>query len=269
MRADDVMPVQILRHGAYICLDTSAHAEALASADVPGLAGRLGLANEFGSMGGNPPAAIAYLKHARSVPGQITDLGLLTAGAVVHVAAATPEPVADFLAGFASLLPGLSPRILAGVMPMPVYSSAQMFNYAYAHRVLQQPAAVMPNALLIPMSKARQWWEKDWLERHTYFLPRYDDDGRMRSQGHALAGEPGIACLLRRTYKSQELPAGAGDYDFVNYFECSDADVSVLESVCAALRDVSRNPEWKYVREGPTWHGRRTGTWQELFAAQR
>jgi len=80
-----------------------------------------------------------------------------------------------------------------------------------------------------------------------------------------IAGEPGIACLLRRTYKGQELPAGAGDYDFVNYFECSDADVSVLESVCAALRDVSGNPEWKYVREGPTWHGRRTGTWQELF----
>jgi hypothetical protein len=131
--------------------------------------------------------------------------------------------------------------------------------------VLQQSAAVTPNAFLIPVSKSRQWWEKDWLERHTYFLPRYDDDGRMRSQGHALAGEPGIACLLRRTYKSQELPAGAGDYDFVSYFECSDADVGVLESVCAALRDVSRNPEWKYVREGPTWHGRRTGTWQELF----
>ena len=35
--------------------------------------------------------------------------------------------------------------------------------------------------------------------------------------------------------------------------------------VCAALRDVARNPEWRFVREGPTWHGRRVATWPELF----
>ena len=31
----------------------------------------------------------------------------------------------------------------------------------------------------------------------------------------------------------------------------------VFHQVCAALRDVERNPEWQFVREGPTWHGRR------------
>jgi hypothetical protein len=35
--------------------------------------------------------------------------------------------------------------------------------------------------------------------------------------------------------------------------------------VCAALRDVKRNPEWEFVREGPCWHGRRVATWPELF----
>jgi len=28
---------------------------------------------------------------------------------------------------------------------------------------------------------------------------------------------------------------------------------------------VTKNPEWEFVREGPTWHGRRVATWPELF----
>jgi len=28
---------------------------------------------------------------------------------------------------------------------------------------------------------------------------------------------------------------------------------------------VTRNPEWSFVREGPTWHGRRVATWPELL----
>jgi hypothetical protein len=85
-------------------------------------------------------------------------------------------------------------------------------------------------------------------------------------EGHALAAEAGIACLLRRTYKNTAEPAPAGAYDFINYFECADADVPTFHQVCAALRDVGRNPEWKFVREGPTWHGRRVATWEALFA---
>lgn len=104
------------------------------------------------------------------------------------------------------------------------------------------------------------------MERHTYFLPRYDDAGKMQSQGHALAAAPGIACLLRRTYKSLAEPAADGDFDFIGYFECADADVPVFHDVCNALRDVARNPEWVFVREGPTWHGLRTATWTGLFS---
>jgi hypothetical protein len=32
------------------------------------------------------------------------------------------------------------------------------------------------------------------------------------------------------------------------------------------LRDVEKNPEWSFVREGPTWQGRRVAAWHELFA---
>jgi hypothetical protein len=124
----------------------------------------------------------------------------------------------------------------------------------------------MPNAFLVPMSKTAEWWRKDWMERHTYFLPRYDDQGRMLNEGHALATEAGIAHLLRRTYRHASEPAPSGEYDFITYFECSDAGVPVFHQVCAALRDVKRNPEWQFVREGPTWHGRRVASWAALFA---
>jgi hypothetical protein len=50
-------------------------------------------------------------------------------------------------------------------------------------------------------------------------------------------------------------PAPDDAYDFLTYFECADADVPTFHAVCAALRDVTRNPEWRFVREGPTWHG--------------
>ncbi|HEX7787136.1 MAG TPA: hypothetical protein VF653_13035, partial [Methylomirabilota bacterium] len=120
-------------------------------------------------------------------------------------------------------------------------------------------------AFFVPMSKTAEWWRKNWMERHTYFLPRYDDAGRMVNEGHALATEAGIACLLRRTYKSQTQPPAPGQYDFLTYFECADEAVPIFHQVCAALRDVARNPEWRFGREGPTWQGRRVPTWDALF----
>ena len=47
-------------------------------------------------------------------------------------------------------------------------------------------------------------------------------------------------------------------------FECADLAVPVFHEVCAALRDTKKNPEWRFVREGPTWHGRRVRTWEDL-----
>jgi len=41
--------------------------------------------------------------------------------------------------------------------------------------------------------------------------------------------------------------------------------VPVFHQVCAALRNITRNPEWRFVREGPTWHGRRVPAWERLF----
>lgn len=268
MNANDVRSSAPLRHGAYACLRVPAHARAGAlAAAVPALVARLGLASEFEATDGHPAEAIAYLRRIDATPGPRADEALLAADAVVHVASATAAPVAEFCAELTRLLgAAVSTTVLGGVVRPMTYTGNAMHNFAYAHRVLQQPGPAMPNAFLVPMSKTAAWWAKDWMERHTYFLPRYDDAGRMVNEGHALASAAGVPCLMRRTYKHLSEPAPADAYDFVTYFECSDADVPTFHAVCEALRDTKRNPEWAFVREGPTWHGRRVATWAELFA---
>lgn len=242
----------VTRHGAYICLSSSAH-----NVDVPALAARLGLRNEFDADAGTH--TIAYLRRVDASAADIEDDDLLRASAIIHVASDTADRVTQFCAELEA------PRVLTGVVRPTNFTGNLMHNFAYAHQVLQRRGDAMPNAFLVPMSKTAEWWQKGWMERHTYFLPRYDDSGRMRNEGHVLAAAPGIECLMRRTYKSATEPAAVGDYDFVNYFECADESVATFHEVRAALRDTARNPEWKFVREGPTWQGRRVASWTELF----
>ena len=272
MLDNSVLAGEILRHGAYVCLRpaTGADARAVASVAIAALAEKLGLESEFAAAAGPPAQSIAFLRRHGATPGVLDDDGLLHADAVVHVAAPRAQPVDDFCGEATRLLGSLARlRVLGGVVRPRTYTGAAMNNFAYAHQVVQQPGRVMPNAFLVPMNKVAAWWAKDWMERHTYFLPRYDDEGRMKSEGHALASAAGIPYLLRRTYKSTSEPAPEGAYDFVTYFECADADVPTFHQVCASLRDVARNPEWKFVREGPTWHGRRVATWSDLFSSVR
>jgi len=256
-----------VRHGAYLFLSMPAAARQLAAAaQVPELAERLDLHNEFVGVREDEPRSIAYLRRTEVIPAGLSDEGISRADAMIHVAANAPEPVAAFCSSMHDLLSSaVQVHVLGGVVVPMYYTSRAMAEFAYAHRVLPRPASEMPNAFVVPLRKSTAWWAKGWMERHTYFLPRFDDDGHMLNQGHALAAEAGIPCLLRRTYRYPTEPAPEGAYDFVSYFECADADVGTFYEVCAALRDTARNPEWAYVQEGPTWHGRRVATWGELF----
>lgn len=236
----------------------------IAAVPVTELADELELENEHN--GGRPENAVAYLRRVEAVPAEIRDDGLLLADSVVHISSASGSTVDRFCTELRRLLPGrVGVRVLAGIRLLPSFTGQAMHGFAYANQAVQLSAADMPNVFLVPLSKSAEWWEKGWMERHTYFLPRYDDEGRMISEGHVLAAAPGIPALLRRTYRHQTQPAPLGEYDFVNHFECSDADVSVYETVCEGLRDVARNPEWAFVKEGPTWRGRRVETWTDLF----
>lgn len=269
VRANDVHPDEPLKHGAYLCLSVPAGGRSAAAlAAVATLAERLGLRNEYEPGNGEAPASLAYVRRIGATPGQIEDEPLWEADAIVHVAGPTAEPVAEFCAEAARLLgPGVRTAVRSGVLRPPLYTGNAMHNFAYAHRVLQQPGALMPNAFFLPTSKTADWWRKGWMERHTYFLPRYDEAGNPVRDGHALAAQAGVECLFRRTYKQREEPATEGCYDFLNYFECADDDRPSFHAVVDSLRNVERNPEWAFVREGPLWQGRRVATWEELFTA--
>lgn len=267
--ADDVRSMEPIRHGAYLCFG-AAHRGRRIAAELRALAERLELRNEAEPGDDHPPLAIGLLRRVDATPPpraiDIADDALLATAAIVHVAAPAPGPVQALCAELTRLVaPAEPPRILGGIVRPMTYTGAAMFNFAYAHRVLQQPARVAPHAFFVPISKTAAWWQKDWMERHTYFLPRYVD-GRMVNQGHALASAAGVASLMRRTYRHPSEPAPPGAYDFLTYFECADAGVPVFHEVCAALRDEARNPEWAFVREGPIWHGRRVASWDELLA---
>ena len=269
MDSDEFLANETLGHGAYLCLRRSSGGDLrqAESAPIEALAERLGLRNEFEPRETPSVESIAFLRRLRATPADIADDAILHADWVVHVASKGPEAIAEFCADITRLLgPAVRVHVLHGVRRPRNYTGAAMNKWAYERQVVQQPGPAMPNAFLVPLSKTAEWWRKDWMERHTYFLPTYDDQGRMRTEGHALATEAGIDCLLRRTYRNHTHPAADGAYDFLTYFECADRSIPTFHEVCAALRNVSRNPEWRFVREGPTWHGRRVASWKELFA---
>ena len=267
MVSNEFIPDEILGHGAYLCVRRSAGGDPRnAGPAIAALARRLGLQNEFEAAGTPPVESIAVVRRREATPRDIADEDVLRADAVVHVASKGAAAIAEFSQEAARLLaPSARVRVLKGVVRPKSYTSAAMDRWAYGRAVVQQPGAVMPNAFFVPLSKTADWWAKDWMERHTYFLPRYDDKGRMVNEGHALATAAGIPCLLRRTYRHLSSPAPEGEYDFLTYFECADADVPTFHQVCDALRDVGRNPEWQFVREGPTWRGRRVASWEEVW----
>jgi hypothetical protein len=269
MTSNEFLDREILGHGAYLCLRrvTGGDVRKVEAARVDVLAERLGLRNEFDPSAAPPRESVAFLRRHAGTAGDIPDDDVLQADWVIHVASKRAETVAEFCGEASRLVaPAARVHVLGGVVRPKNYTGAAMNNFAYARQVLQQPGAAMPNAFLVPMRKTPEWWRKDWMERHTYFLPRYDDQGRMINEGHALASAEGVPHMLRRTYKNPSEPAPDGEYDFVTYFECSDASVPVFHRVCAALRDVARNPEWRFVREGPTWHGRRVASCEAMFA---
>jgi hypothetical protein len=252
----DYTPSEILRYGAYVSFAIPEPArDRIASAPVPALVQRLGLHNEFER--GAPGGSYAFLRRADATPSN---------DAMIHVGSETAAPVEEFCREIAQLLaPATNVQVYRGVVRPTSFTGSAMHEFAYAHQVTQQPGELMPNAFFVPLSKTQEWWAKTWMERHTYFLPRYDEAGGILNEGHALAAAAGIPCLYRRTYRHEATPAPEGYYDFLNYFECSDDAVPTFHAVCAALRDVRRNPEWKFVKEGPTWSGRRVATWAELF----
>ena len=181
------------------------------------------------------------------------------ANALIRLECATPEPLWRYAEGVRQLIEprGGSVENLPGVQRPRSYTSYAMTQFAYASALTPQPGADCLMGVLTPQNKTAAWWAMDWMHRESFFLPRYDEQENLIVKGHALASAAGIPYIVRRNVHAPEGYGQAGSYDFVPYFEFAEAHADIFRSVMAALRDVTQNPEWHYVEEGPEWWGRR------------
>ena len=150
--------------------------------------------------------------------------------------------------------------VLDGAERMPRYTSAEMHKFAYKPALLRQSGRVARNAIIVPMSKTAEWWEKSALERHSYFYPHGGANGS-QVKGHAMSAEAGISKVFRRLYHNPDGYQRPNEFDFITYFECTDENLPVFDAMCRALRNADQNPEWRYVVEGPEWRGKRVLRW--------
>lgn len=150
---------------------------------------------------------------------------------------------------------------LDGAFRSARYSSPEMVQYSTRGAAPRRSGRTSRNAIILPIRKTAEWWQKSALERHSYFYPHVDATQARPVKGHALAAEGGIQPLFRRVYHNPDGYERPGEFDFVTYFECDDQALPVFDRVLNALRDVEQNPEWRFVEEGSMWKGRRVLRW--------
>ncbi|HVR39916.1 MAG TPA: hypothetical protein VMU84_12540, partial [Thermoanaerobaculia bacterium] len=86
---NDVLPTEILRHGAYLCVQPS-------DEHLLTLLARLEFTNEFDATSGHPADAYALLRRVDATPRDLADDALMQADAIVHVASPDASRVAQF-----------------------------------------------------------------------------------------------------------------------------------------------------------------------------
>lgn len=150
---------------------------------------------------------------------------------------------------------------IEGAERSPRYTSSELYDYAYRKAMPRKSGRIARRAFVFPVNKSPEWWSKSSLERHSFFYPHVDQATGCPAHGHAKAAEAGVSNLFRRLYHNPDGYDRPGEFDFISYFECADEDVQTFDSICNALRDVGRNPEWRFVEEGPLWRGVRVQRW--------
>ena len=150
---------------------------------------------------------------------------------------------------------------LEGAERSPRYTSPDLHDFAYRRAAVRRSGRLAPHALILPINKTAAWWAQPSLERHAYFYPHVDAETGCAAGGHARAAEEGVATLFRRLYHNPDGYQRPGEFDFITYFECDEGHLDTFDRVHHALRDTTQNPEWRFVREGPLWRGRRVLKW--------
>jgi hypothetical protein len=196
-----------------------------------------------------------------STPGLCRD-GLLSARYVAHLTTKYRPRLDEIQAELERRLGDVgSVRSVDGAVQAPRYTSAALHEFAYKQAAGRRSGHENANVIIIPMSKTAAWWEMSTLERHAYFYPHVNPHSGAPASGHAMAAEHGIQTLYRRLYHNPDGYQRPDEYDFITYVECADEHLPTFDIVRQALRDETRNPEWRFVIEGPEWRGRRVTHW--------
>jgi hypothetical protein len=268
------MTTQVIGHGRFLFISLpQGRADAELGVAIDRLGSTLENAHEVEGHPSDEAFKRGRFQLLRAEPGlsQERDLAhpaLSMASCLIRLEATSAEPLLAYEKGIRELVEprGGSVEALAGVQRPRSYTSYAMTQFAYAPALPPGPGRRFPLGVVTPQNKTAEWWAMHWMRRESLFLPRYDEQGTITAKGHALAAEAGIPCINRRLYHAPDGYGQEGCYDFVGYFEFSDADAPTFRAVMARLRDVAQNPEWAYVREGPEWWGRRVRCAAELWA---
>ena len=127
-----------------------------------------------GSREGQPHETIQFL--LSDTPPRAQRDGIGAARYVIHVSANYRPRLVEVVCDFKRRIGDAADlRILDGAERMPRYTSAEMRTYAYKPALSRQSGRVATNAIILPMSKTAEWWEKSPLERHSYFYPHHED----------------------------------------------------------------------------------------------
>ena len=111
---------------------------------------------------------------------------------------------------------------LNGALRTLRYSSPEMLHYSTKSAPSRRSGRITRNAIIMPIRKTSEWWQKSALERHAYFYPHTDASSACPVKGHAVAAERGIPALFRRVYHNPDGYERPDEFDFVTYFECDD-----------------------------------------------
>jgi hypothetical protein len=176
MPNDEFLAAEILGHGAYLFPVPSGGGDvrSAGAGRITAPAERLDLRNEFDPGSPSTRESYALLRRSAATSADIADPEVLNAGWVIQVSSSRREAVTEFCEGGVT-----NPRAGdRGQGPPRRHPPEELHGPSHEQLGLRAPgrAAIWrgnAQRLLRPLSKTRAWWRKDWMERHTYFLPRY------------------------------------------------------------------------------------------------
>ncbi len=134
-----------------------------------------------------------------------------------------------------------------GVVRHLQYTTQTLRKELQARSAKEYPATGATAAVLIPIRKSAAWWALAQDERQQHF---HQPASR---ENHSTIGHSYADRIYRKLYHSRYFDI-LPEYDFLTYFEFPKEDTGTFKSLLQALRDVERNPEWKFVeRETEIW----------------